>query len=114
MMESELAALAASNQQLHSQLDMTVSQLSKVSADKLAAHEAAADASERLQQELDVLRSTSEIDADIRKELEASLAQVCQGFRGVGQHAGIWCSFPAPSTAAGCICAGPQLPAGFA
>jgi hypothetical protein len=85
MMETELAALAASNQQLRSQLDATVSQLSRLSADKLAAQEAAADASERLQQELDVLRSTSEIDADIRKELEASLAQV----RGV-EHAGPW------------------------
>jgi hypothetical protein len=86
MMESELAALAASNQQLRSQLDVTVSQLSRLSADKLAAQEAAADASERLQQELDVLRSTSEIDADIRKELEASLAQVSDRCKDVGQE----------------------------
>lgn len=89
MMESELAALAASNQQLRSQLDVTVSQLSKASADKLAAQEAAADASERLQQELDVLRSTSEIDADIRRELEASLSQVCQRVRGARRRI-IW------------------------
>lgn len=76
LMEAELNSLAASNQQLRTQLDLTVQQLSKAAADRLAVQEAAAEAAEHLQQELDVMKSAADIDTDIRRELEASVAQV--------------------------------------
>lgn len=71
-LEAELNALASSNEQLRSQLDIAAEQLSR---NKLAAL-SAADRADQLQQEVDVLRSAADIDGEIRRELEASTEQV--------------------------------------
>lgn len=71
-MEAELNALASSNQQLRSQLEMATQQLSR---SKVVAQSAAHN-TDSLQQEVDVLRTAADIEAEIRTELEASVEQV--------------------------------------
>lgn len=71
-MEVELHALASSNQQLRNQLELATKQTSR---SKLAA-QSAADGTDQLQQEVDVLRSAADIEGEIRRELESSIEQV--------------------------------------
>lgn len=83
MMEAELNALASSNQQLRSQLELSSQHVSAAGRDKLAAQDAAAEATGRLQQkltmalqEIDMLRSAGEIEGAVRKEMEATADEV--------------------------------------
>jgi len=83
MMEAELNALASSNQQLRSQLELSAQQASSAGRDKLAAQDAAAEATGRLQQkltaaqqELDMLRAAADIEGTVRKEMEATVEEV--------------------------------------
>eukprot|EP00775_Hariotina_reticulata_P006386 gene6386-6618_t len=78
MLEGELNALASSNQQLRSQLELASAQLSKANKEKLAAQEVSGNAADRaaaLQQELDVLKSAADIEVAIRKEMEMTIHQ---------------------------------------
>jgi chromosome segregation ATPase len=99
MLEAELNSLASSNQHLRGQLEAAGQQLAAASRERLAAQEAAAEAASKaaqqaaaLQAEVDVLRSTAEVEAAVRLEMEAANGEVRVIKRGVSRrHSSLLC-----------------------
>jgi chromosome segregation ATPase len=73
-LEAELSALASSNQQVRSQLEASGQQLATAHQERRAAQEAGEAQRRRLatlQQEVEVLKGAADVEAALRRELEA-------------------------------------------